>query len=232
MKKNKEWPRAIFLDFYGTVVEEDGKQIGQVCDEIAAASSKSVTKKEVSSYWAKSFSKICYSSHGITFKSEGKLEKASLEEVMQHFDADLDSDRLVQSIYDYWTHPTIFPESREVIDKCEVPICLVSNIDNADLASALKHTNLSFDPIITSEDCKAYKPRPEPFEKALAAMGLSNHEVLHVGDSLSSDIRGARAMGIPVLWINRKGREVPPGDESPDYISAFLTGILDAIKMS
>ena len=45
--------------------------------------------------------------------------------------------------------------------------------------------------------------------QALALLGRSSHEVLHVGDSFSSDGMGARAVGIPVLWINRKRRIAP-----------------------
>jgi len=229
MNSETAWPRAILLDFYGTVVEEDGAQIGRVCDEIARASSKATTVKEVSSYWGRVFNEMCFRSYGDAFRLERKLEQASLQEVLLHFDADLNSEELNQLLYDYWTRPMIFPESKDVIANCGVPVCLLSNIDNADLASAIKHNRLSFDLIVTSEDCRAYKPRPEPFEKALSLLGLSNEEVLHVGDSLDSDVRGAKALGIPVLWINRKGKNLPAGYERPDYVSADLTGVLDIV---
>ncbi len=65
------------------------------------------------------------------------------------------------------------------------------------------------------------------FKKALSLLGLSNKDVLHVGDSFSSDVQGAIALEIPVLWINRKGRELSPGHNSPDYVSTDLTGILN-----
>ena len=68
------------------------------------------------------------------------------------------------------------------------------------------------------------------FEKALSLLGLSNRNVLHVGDSLSSDVWGAREFGIPVLWINRKGRELPANREPPDYVSTDLTGILNILS--
>ena len=197
MTKKATWPRAILLDFYGTVVEEDCAQIGYVCDEIARASSRAVTSKEVNSHWGHVFKDIGHKSHGRAFRTERELEQASLQATSQHFDADVDSKALTQTLYDYWTRPAIFPESRDVIAKCEAPICLVSNIDDADLASALKHNGLSFDLIVTSEGCRAYKPRPEMFRKALSLLDLSGEDVLHVGDSLSSDIRGARALGIP-----------------------------------
>ncbi|MBO7396388.1 MAG: HAD family hydrolase [Ruminococcus sp.] len=44
------------------------------------------------------------------------------------------------------------------------------------------------------------------------AAGLSHDkEVIHIGDSLSSDIEGARNAGIGAVWINRGGRNVPQG---------------------
>ena len=228
MTNGATWPRAILLDFYGTVVEEYSWR--NVCDGIARASSRTVTAEAVSSYWGRVFNEICVSSHGSAFKSERELVQASLESVSSHFNADLDSKALTQTLYDCWTRPPIFPESRDVIARCSVPVCLVSNIDNAVLASALRHNGLSFDLIVTSEDCRAYKPRPEMFRKALTLLSLLNRDVLHVGDSLSSDVRGARALDIPVLWINRKGRELPANREPPDYVSTDLTGILDILE--
>lgn len=52
------------------------------------------------------------------------------------------------------------------------------------------------------------------FEYALKSTGISATEVIHIGDSLSSDINGAGACGIQSVWINRSGREVPHGVRS------------------
>lgn len=68
------------------------------------------------------------------------------------------------------------------------------------------------------------------FEKALSLLNFSAGEVLHVGDSLRADVRGAKAMGMPVLWINRKGRIIPAGNERPDYVSADLIGIIELLN--
>jgi 2-haloacid dehalogenase len=94
----------------------------------------------------------------------------------------------------------------------------------------LPNHDLHFDRIVTSQDCRAYKPRPEMFERALTWLGLLPGQVLHAGDSLGSDVRGARAMGIPVLWINRKGRQDPGGECALDYVATDLTGLLDVLE--
>jgi HAD superfamily hydrolase (TIGR01509 family) len=117
-----------------------------------------------------------------------------------------------------------------VLAQCRIPVCLVSNIDNAELESALRHNDLAFDRVVTSEDCKAYKPRGETFERALALLDLSAAEVLHVGDSLGSDVRGAKAHGIRVLWINRRGRRAPTGHAAPDFEATDLRGLLSFLK--
>ena len=220
-------PRALLLDFYGTIVEGDDVPFGRICEKISEASPLSIAAVEVGSYWSQIFAQFCSQSFGAAFRSQRELDQLTLQRVLQHFKADLDADALTQTLYEYLVQPTIFPESREVLAQCRIPTCLVSNIDNADLQSALRHNDLSFDWVVTSEDCRAYKPRGEIFERALSLIDLSREEVLHVGDSLSSDVRGAKSQGIPALWINRRKRQAPRGDDAPDYTSTDLTGLLD-----
>ena len=223
-------PRALLLDFYGTIVEEDTIPIRRICERIAETSPSGVEPAEVGSYWGRVFSQMCFQSWGKAFQLQKELERLSLEQVLEHFESNLDGDALSETLYEYWSHPTLFPESRPVLAQCRVPICLVSNIDNAELKSALEHNDLHFDWIVTSEDCRAYKPRGEMFHQALSLLGLSPREVLHVGDSLGSDVRGAKSAGIPVLWVNRQNRETPGGAEAPDYVSADLRGLLPVLR--
>jgi 2-haloalkanoic acid dehalogenase type II len=233
-KKNEVTrPRAILLDFYGTVVEQSSIPVTRVCDEIAEACSEPVDPEEINSYWWHIFRDICLNGYGANFQLDRDIERSCLQKLIMHFGADLDMEKATQTLYkhwdEHWLQPAIFPESRDVIARCGVPVCLVSNVDNADLDSALRHNGLSFDLVVTSEDCRAYKPRPEPFEKALSLLELPNAGVLHVGDSLSCDVRGAKAQGIPVLWVNREGRELSVDQERPDHVSTNLTGVLDII---
>ena len=202
-------PQAILLDFYGTVVEDDDPVVAAICQEIAAASRTQATADEIASSWWRTFQELCTASYGSGFRWQRDIERASLDLVLEQCDADVDAGELSARLYDYWSAPVAFLESLAVLTACPVPICLVSNIDTADLHAALAHLGIAFDYAVTSEDVRAYKPRREPFEQALALLGRSPHEVLHVGDSLSSDVMGARAVGIPVLWINRKRRIAP-----------------------
>ena len=74
----------------------------------------------------------------------------------------------------------------------------------------LNHTNQEKN-FFSLHDAKSYKPRKELFQFALNSTGLSAEQVVHIGDSLSSDIKGASAVGINAIWINRSKREIPNG---------------------
>ena len=42
-------------------------------------------------------------------------------------------------------------------------------------------------------------------------MPISADEVVYIGNSLSSDIKGALSAGINAIWVNRSNREIPKG---------------------
>ncbi|MBQ5311717.1 MAG: HAD hydrolase-like protein, partial [Oscillospiraceae bacterium] len=50
-------------------------------------------------------------------------------------------------------------------------------------------------------------------------------EVIHIGDSVSSDVQGAANAGIRALWLNRFGKSIPEGVES----ISVLTEIFDKL---
>lgn len=101
----------------------------------------------------------------------------------------------------HWVKPPIFDEAKEFFERCPVPVYIVSNIDTADILSALAYHELRPVGVFTSEDAKSYKPRKELFQLALQSVGVQGNEAVHIGDSLSSDVKGAGALGINTIWI-------------------------------
>ena len=53
--------------------------------------------------------------------------------------------------------------------------------------------------------CGVAKPDPAIFARALALAGAAPADALHVGDSLSYDVAGARAAGIEAVLVVRHG---------------------------
>jgi 2-haloacid dehalogenase len=71
-----------------------------------------------------------------------------------------------------------------------------------------------FADVVISEEVGAAKPDPEIFDVAFERMGQpAKHEVLMVGDSLTSDIRGGSDYGIDTCWFNPQGKPRDTGAE-------------------
>ena len=81
-----------------------------------------------------------------------------------------------------------------------------------------------FDAVVGSCEVGVEKPDPEIFRLALGALDVPAAAALHVGDSETADVRGARAAGLRALLLDRDGRH----PDHPDRI-ASLREILDRI---
>ena len=205
--------KAFFLDFYGTVVHEDGEIIKKIT-QIIYDTGKAENMSEIDAFWWKDFQSMFINSYGDSFETQRALEKKSLVHTLEKFCSTANVDELCNYMFEHWTKPPIFEDSLEFFDMTPIPIYIVSNIDTADIFKAIEFNRLSPAGVFTSEDAKAYKPRKELFELALRSTGLKEDEVIHIGDSLSSDIRGASSVNIKALWLNRFGKKVPDGVES------------------
>ena len=213
--------KAFFLDFYGTVVHEDGevvKKISQLIYETGKAESPS----EVDSFWWKDFQNLFNNSYGNTFETQRALEKKSIKHKLEKFASNENIDKLSNYMFEHWVKPPIFEESKKFFEISPLPIYIVSNIDANDVLRAIEFHQLSPSGIFTSEDAKAYKPRKELFELALNTTGLHADEVIHIGDSLSSDVKGASSVGIKAIWLNRFNKENSCGVDS-------ITNLLEAL---
>lgn len=64
-----------------------------------------------------------------------------------------------------------------------------------------------FDFVIFSQDIGVEKPQAEIFLSAFAQAGCAPEQLMHVGDSLASDVVGANAVGAISVWLNRHDEE-------------------------
>lgn len=89
-------------------------------------------------------------------------------------------------------------------------LVVVSNWD-CSLPEWLERTQLGelVDGVVSSAVVGAAKPSPEIFGVALELAGVAAEQAVHVGDSLDSDVEGARRAGIHPVLIAR--RAPPPG---------------------
>jgi HAD superfamily hydrolase (TIGR01509 family) len=61
------------------------------------------------------------------------------------------------------------------------------------------------------------KPDPEPFHRALEPLDAGTDRAVHVGNSLRTDVPGAKRAGLRAAWLREDGAD--PGDgHRPDYV--------------
>ena len=85
------------------------------------------------------------------------------------------------------------------------------------------------DGIFISEVVGAEKPDPAFFAPVFQAMGpVDKGRVLMVGDSLTSDIRGANNVGIPCCWYDPKGHALPE-DLRVDFHISHLRQVVEIL---
>jgi 2-haloacid dehalogenase/putative hydrolase of the HAD superfamily len=211
--------RGLLLDLYGTLVHDDDTP---VCAEVAA--NAGVATAVVAAEWAARLDALASPAHGAGFRTLADLNRAALAGTAAHVGATLDVDALIRP----QEHP-LYPDARPFLAQVGLPVCLVSDADRAEVEAVLARHGIVVDAVVTSEDVRAYKPRPEPFRAALAALGLSAAEVVHVGNSPVYDVAGAAALGIATGYVDRGGRGRPAGTTAT-YSARSLTGLLPYLR--
>jgi putative hydrolase of the HAD superfamily len=84
---------------------------------------------------------------------------------------------------------------------------LISTAYEEDINSILEKAGLEkrlFDIVVGANTIKKEKPHPDVFRHALSKLNVEPCETLFVGDHVDNDYRGARAVGIHALLIERE----------------------------
>lgn len=70
--------KAFFLDFYGTIVHEDGEVVKKIT-QIIAETGKAETTSEIAVFWWNEFQKMFTNSYGESFETQRALEEQALK---------------------------------------------------------------------------------------------------------------------------------------------------------
>lgn len=130
----------------------------------------------------------------------------------------------------YWGTIVPWPEAREVLPvlQARVPLAIATNCSIVLGRKAAQLAGVPFKAVVTAEEAGFYKPRPEPYQRALQLLGTAPERTLFVAGS-AADVPGARGAGMPVYWHNRMGL-APVGDAVPDFTHDSLTPLLALVR--
>jgi 2-haloalkanoic acid dehalogenase type II len=120
-----------------------------------------------------------------------------------------------------------FPDTNPALERlvsAGYRLGILSNVDDDLLEATRRHFTVTFDPIVTAQQVGSYKPAHGHFITARQRLGEMRW--LHAAQSYFHDVVPARALGIPVAWINRHHEAASDGGRA-DREFGNLTDLAD-----
>ena len=125
----------------------------------------------------------------------------------------------------------LMPNAEQVVKYLanRYPLTIISNGFKEVQYYKFEHSGLApyFTHTLISEEVGINKPQPGIFTIALERNGISAAEAVMIGDSYSSDIAGAKAVGIDQVWI--RGDGLPVTGETATYIVSKFTEVMEIV---
>jgi 2-haloacid dehalogenase/putative hydrolase of the HAD superfamily len=208
---------AVLIDFYGTISAGDREAVERACAGIVRRLGLVVSVHDFAVQWGERFFATIDRSNHEAFQTLYECETQSLRETLETYGVQADPALLVGELEAYWSNPPLYPDALDFLAGLDQPVCCVSNADTGPLLTAIGRHGLRFDGVVTSEEVRCYKPQAGIFEEAVRRLGVDPRRCLHIGDSLHSDVGGARKLGITTVWLCRESRIHDIGECQPDY---------------
>ncbi len=141
------------------------------------------------------------------------------ESGIKHFD------RFFTELHELFAQPQLWrlypevPGTLRRLREAGLKLAIVSNWDSR-LEKLCRSIGIDepFDCIVASAVAGSSKPSPKIFELALAKLGVSPEEAMHVGDSWRDDVWGAFQLGLTPVWLRRQWLKGEEGEEERPVI--------------
>ena len=125
-----------------------------------------------------------------------------------------------------------FPDTNPALERlvaAGVRLGILSNVDEDLIAATRRHFTVSLELVVTAEAVRSYKPGHAHFQVARERIGKASW--LHAAQSYFHDVVPARALRIPVAWINRK-KQIAGSAGKPDAEFRDLAGFAEWMTSS
>ena len=196
--------KAVFVDYTGTLIKEGGPHLTEMVKR-CYKNSDVESPERMLRYWWNHLKILEEQSCGDNYKTEDEIVDILLELCVKEFHLKDNLDELHKLCQQFWVYAPAFEDAKPFLEKCPLPVYILTNNGISYVKKAMEDKGLQPDGIITGDMAKAYKPHRELFEKALEISGCTAAEVIHIGDSVTSDVKGALAAGIRPVLVNREG---------------------------
>lgn len=196
--------KAIFLDYTGTMVMEDEPNTRALLKYFITHSDIKDPNEVLRIVWGK-VKELEAESYGAHFIRNDEKADQILQYCAANCGLNGDLDYMHGLWRKIWVHAPLFDDVKPFFERMKLPIYVISNDDLCYLEESFRIKDLHPAGIISAETVRACKPNSAIFEEALRAAGVKPEEAVHIGDSVTSDVEGARAVGITPVYLSRSG---------------------------
>lgn len=199
--------KAITLDLDDTlwavdpVIERAERLLHEWCRERAPKFAHALPPAQFASYRRALAKELPHLAHDFTALRLESLRRALTE----HGEDRALAEAAMEIFLEARNRIDLYPEAQEALERLarRYKLAVISN-GNADVHRI--GIGSHFAAVVNARSAGFPKPDPRIFHAACAALGCAPHEVLHVGDDVELDVRGAVGAGSRAAWINRHGR--------------------------
>jgi len=135
--------------------------------------------------------------------------------------------QLMQTWLSLKAWPDVAPALKQ-LKTAGIRMAFLSNLTSAMMDAAVKNSALEglFEPHLSTDRVKAFKPDPRAYQMGLDAFKLKKEEIAFAAFA-GWDAAGAKWFGYPTFWVNRLGAPVEELGVTPDGIGS---GLGDLVK--
>ncbi len=204
-RKGKTMLKAVFMDYTGTMVQEDEPYTRELLAYFISHSRIKDPQEILKVVWGK-VKEIEAECYGERFVGNDERADRILAYCRENCGLDGDMDHMHEVWRKIWVQAPLFDDVKPFFEKSSLPVYVLSNDDLCYLEESMRLKDLHPAGIVSAELAKACKPHPAIFEKAMEIAGVTAEEVIHIGDSVTSDVEPAKRLGIRPVYLSR-GRD-------------------------
>ena len=194
--------KAIFIDYTGTMVREDEPYTRELIAYFMAHSDLKSPVEILKVVWTK-VKEIEATSRGDSFEPVDVRTDRILDYCVENCGLTGDLKYMHEVWSKIWVHAPLYDDVKPFFERAKLPIYVITNDDLRYVEESMRLKGLKPAGIISADMAKSCKPDPAIFMKALEVAGVSADEVIHIGDSITSDVEPALNLGITPVYISR-----------------------------
>jgi 2-haloacid dehalogenase len=151
-----------------------------------------------------------------------RLHRMSLDQVLRDLGAEGFNDAVREELTLVWERLPPWPDTVQGLTRLATrfTVSTLSNGNRAQQTALIRFAGLPFQRMLSAEDFRHYKPDPEVYLGAAAALGLEPGQVMMVA-AHKGDLRAAQNVGMRAAFVERPLERGPGGgaDLLPDPLS-------------